>query len=179
MTEQSINPVPPKCVLSDKVQGIIDHWVKKYPKGKQRSAVVAALLAAQEEQGGWLSADIMDAVAAYLQLQPIQVYEVATFYDMIETRPNPPKHKLAVCTNLSCQLRDCDRIVAHLKKRLGIGLGERTQDGLVELKEVECLAACSQAPVAQLDNDLYLNNLTPDQIDTLLQSWGLELRDEH
>lgn len=178
MNNKSSEAQPKQALLSASVQAEIDHWIKKYPEGKQRSAVVAALLAAQKQHGGWVSADVMDAVAEYLDLPPIQVYEVATFYDMIETNPNPAKHKLALCTNLSCQLRDCSSIVEHLKKRLGIGLGETTADGLVSLKEVECLAACTQAPVCQVDNDLYVNDLTPEKIDQLLKGWGVEVQDE-
>lgn len=155
-------------VIAEKIAKKIDHWISKYPEGQQRSAVVEALLLVQEQNGGWLSEDALNAVASYLNLPPIQVYEVATFYDMYELQP-VGQHKIAVCTNLSCQLRGSEKIVAHLKKRLGVGLGETTKDGKFSLREVECMAACDGAPMCQVDDKQCYKHLTPESIDALLE----------
>ena len=133
--------------LSDHLREEIDRWVSKFPEGRQRSAVIGALQAAQHENQGYLSAEIMNAVADYLGLPAIQVYEVATFYSMFETEP-VGRHCVSVCTNISCMLRGSDEIVSHLEERLGIKLGESTEDGKFYLKkEEECLAACCGAPM--------------------------------
>jgi len=148
----------------------IDKWVAKYPEDQKQSAVMAALRIVQDQNGGWLNTQLMDAIAAYLQMQPIQVYEVATFYSMYELDP-VGRHKICICTNISCMLCGSDDVVAHFEKRLGIKLGETTADGKITLKEVECLGACVGAPMMQLGND-YHENLTPEIIDQLLA--GLE-----
>lgn len=157
-------------VISDDNKTKIDHWLTKYPPEQKRSAVVPALLYVQEQNEGWLSESAMDAVAEYLDLPPIMVYEVATFYDMFELKPIG-KHKISVCTNLSCMLRGSDEIVSCLKRRLGIGLGETTKDRRFTLREVECMAACGGAPMCQIDDRDYHENLTPEKmleiIDTL------------
>ena len=153
--------------LSDHVREEIDHWVAKFPEGKQRSAVIAALQAAQHEKEGYLTPQIMDAVAAYLELPPIQVYEVATFYSMFETKP-VGRHSISVCTNISCMLRGSDEIVAHIEGKLGIETGESTADGKFYLKrEEECLAACCGAPMMMIDHHYY-ENLTPERVDEVL-----------
>lgn len=153
--------------LSRHVRSEIDHWVAKFPAGRQRSAVIAALHAAQHENGGFLTAPLMDAVAKYLDLPPIQVYEVAAFYSMFETQP-VGRHNVAVCTNVSCMLRGADDIVEHLEKKLGIELGESTPDGRVYLKkEEECLAACCGAPMMQVDHEYY-ENLTIEKVDAIV-----------
>ncbi len=149
--------------LSDTVKQEIDRWVAKYPKGKQQSAVVAALFLAQEQNNNWLSEAAMNAVAAYLDLPPIVVFEAATFYDMFNVKPIG-KHKISLCTNVSCQLRGSDKLVACLKKRLGIGLNETTEDGLFSLREVECMAACASAPMCQINDKHYHENLTPEKL---------------
>src|SRR3989338_4649025 len=113
-------------VLSEESIQEIEQWLVKYPPEHRRSAVVAALMAAQQQNGGWLSTAAMRAVADYLKIPEIWVYEVVTFYDMFETKP-VGKHKIGICTNLSCQLRGCNSIVEHLEKRLGVKLGETTQ----------------------------------------------------
>ena len=123
----------------------IDHWLNKYPAEQQRSAVVAALLYVQEQNEGWLSTDAMDAVADYLTWRRLKCYEVATFYDMYDLNPRG-RHKIGICTNISCLLRGAEEIVEHAKKRLGIDFGESTADGKFALREVECLAACGGAP---------------------------------
>jgi len=144
----------------------IDVWVAKYPVGQAQSAVIPALHILQDANGGWLSKPLMDALAVYLDMPAISVYEVATFYSMYELEP-VGENKISVCTNISCQLCGSDEIVAHLKTRLGIGFGETTEDGKVTLKEVECLGACCGAPMLQLNRD-YHENLTAEKIDSLL-----------
>ena len=144
----------------------IDSWIAKYPSDQKQSAVMAALHLAQDENGGWLTTAIMDAIANYLEMSPIAVYEVATFYSMYELKP-VGKHKICICTNISCMLNGSDEIVAHLKKRLGVGLGETTQDGRFTLKEVECLGACVGAPMFQIGRQYY-ENLTAAKIDEIL-----------
>lgn len=157
--------------LSDHVRGEIDHWKTRFPEGRQRSAVLAALHAAQHENRGFLTQELMDGVAEYLDLPPIQVYEVATFYSMFQTRP-VGRNDVAICTNVSCMLRGADDIVAHVEKKLGIKLGESTQDGRIFLKEEEeCLAACCGAPMMMV-NHVYHENLTPELVDEILD--GLE-----
>ncbi len=156
-------------VLSSHVREEIDHWVKKFPEGRQRSAVIAALQAAQHENEGYLTPEIMDAIAAYLQLPPIQVYEVATFYSMFETKM-VGRHSISVCTNISCWLRGADDIVGHIESKLGIKVGESTPDGKFYLKrEEECLAACCGAPMMMVDHHYY-EDLTPAKVDEVLDS---------
>jgi len=152
-------------MLSARALEEIDREIAKYPEGQKRSAVMAALRIAQDEHG-WLSRDLMDYVADLLELRPIQVYEVATFYTMYDTKA-VGRHKICVCTNVSCMLRDCDSVVEHLRKRLGIGLNETTPDGRFTLKEVECLGACGGAPMMQIGRRYY-ENLTPERIDAIL-----------
>lgn len=153
-------------LLSEKVRREIDHWLKKFPSDQRQSAVIAALTAAQKDNNGYLTESIMDAVAAYLGMPKIAVYEVATFYTMFELKP-VGKHKLEVCTNISCMLCGSDQIVKHLKQRLGIGFGQTTDDGKFTLKEVECLGACGGAPMMMVGDD-YHENLTPEYLDKLL-----------
>ena len=153
--------------LSAHVREEIDRWVAKFPEGRQRSAVLAALHAAQHENHGFLTRPLMDAVAAYLSLPPIQVYEVASFYSMFETKPVGRRH-ISVCTNISCMLRGSDEIVAHIERRLGIKTGQSTPDGEFYLKrEEECLAACAGAPMMMIDHRYY-ENLTPEKVDAVL-----------
>lgn len=147
----------------------IDREIAKYPPEHKQSAVMAALHIAQDEHG-WLSVTLMDHIAEMLGMRPIQVYEVASFYTMYDLEP-VGRHKISVCTNISCLLRGSDDIVAHLKNRLGIGFNETTPDGRFTLKEVECLAACGGAPMFQIGKSYY-ENLTPDRIDEILA--GLE-----
>ncbi len=156
-------------LLSAHVREEIDHWVAKFPEGKQRSAVIAALHAVQHENQGYLTPELMDSVAAYLGLEPIQVYEIATFYSMFETRPCG-RHHVSVCTNISCMLRGADDLVAHVEGKLGIRTGESTPDGRIFLKrEEECLAACVGAPMMMVDH-VYYENLTPDRVDEILDA---------
>ena len=144
----------------------IDEWIAKYPPEQKQSAVMAALRIAQDENEGALSNEIMEAVAAYLDMPSIAVYEVATFYSMYELKP-VGKHKICVCTNISCMLNGSDQVVQHLQNKLGIGFGDITDDKQFSLKEVECLGACVNAPVAQIGRDYY-ENLTPEKLDEIL-----------
>lgn len=153
-------------LLSAESLAEIDVWVAKYPADQKQSACMAALRIAQEGNGGYLTESLMDAVADYLEMPRISVYEVATFYSMYELSP-VGKHKICICTNISCMLCGSDDVVAHFKKRLGIGLGETTKDGRITLKEVECLGACVGAPMLQIDKTYY-EKLTPETIDAIL-----------
>ena len=156
-----------KALLSKHVRDEIDRWVAKFPDGRQRSAVISALRAVQHENKGYLTPELMDAVAAYLDLPAIQVYEVATFYSMFETRP-VGRHSISVCSNISCMLCGSDEIVAHIERKLGIKTGDSTPDGKFYLKqEEECLAACVNAPMMMVDH-VYYENLTPATVDEIL-----------
>ena len=162
MSESKLN------LISQESRAEIDQWVAKYPADKKESAVMSALRIMQDANGGSLTTELMDAVAEYLDMEPISVYEVATFYSMYEMKP-VGKHKISVCTNISCMLCGSDEVVAHLKNRLGIGLGETSDDGKYSLKEVECLGACGGAPMFQIGR-VYYENLTTDKIDSILDS---------
>ncbi len=157
-------------IFSAEIREDIDRWIAKYPPEWKQSAVMAALRIIQDENGGWLTTALMDDVAEYLDMSPIHVYEVATFYSMYELKP-VGKHKICVCTNIACMINDSDAIVKHLKEKLGIGFGEVTEDGRFSLKEVECLGACGGAPMFQIGRKYY-ENLTPKVVDSILD--GLE-----
>ena len=153
--------------LSAHVREEIDRWAEKFPPDRKRSAVISALHAVQHENNGFLTTDLMDAVAAYLGLAPIHVYEVASFYSMFETKP-VGRHHVSVCTNISCMLRGSQEVVDHVEKKLGIKTGESTPDGRIYLKrEEECLAACTGAPMMMVDH-VFHENLTPESIDKIL-----------
>ena len=154
-------------MLSKESLDQVKREVAKYPPERKSSAVMAALRIAQEEHG-WLSVPLMDYIAELLGMRPIQVYEVATFYSMYDLKP-VGKHKISICTNISCMLCGSEAIVKHLEKRLGIKLGETTPDGKITLKEVECLAACCGAPMFQIGKNYY-ENLTPQKVDEILAS---------
>ena len=153
--------------LSQHVRDEIDRWVAKFPPDRKRSAVISALHAVQHENQGYLTPALMDAVAAYLALPNIQVYEIATFYSMFETKP-VGRHHVSVCTNISCMLRGSQEVVDHVERKLGITTGESTADGRIYLKrEEECLAACTGAPMMMVDH-MFHENLTPESIDRIL-----------
>jgi len=144
----------------------IEYWLTRYPKDQRQSALLGALRAVMHEDK-YLSRDKMDAVADYIGIPAIAVYEVASFYSMFELEP-VGQHTIAVCDNVSCLLRGADNIVSHVEKRLGIKRGESTSDGLFFFKmEEECLAACCNAPMMQLDH-VYHEDLTTQKVDTLL-----------
>ena len=156
-------------LLSEETRREIDHWVRRFPPGRQRSACIAALRAAQEQNRGYLTPDLMDAVAEHLQLPPIQVYEVASFYSMLETHACG-RHHVSICTNISCMLNGADELVAHAEGRLGIKLNESTPDGRIFLKrEEECLAACTGAPMMMVDH-VFHEHLTPERLDAILDA---------
>jgi len=155
-------------LLTDASKKDIDAWIAKYPKDRKQSAVMSALRIAQDQNNGFLNDDLIDAVAEYLEMESIAVYEVASFYSMYELKP-VGKHKICVCTNISCMLCGSDEIVDHLEKKLGITFGEITEDGKFSLKEVECLGACVNAPMMQI-GEHYHENLTPEKIDKILDS---------
>ena len=144
----------------------IDKWIAKYPQNQKQSAVMATLRILQDQNGGYLTNDLIEAAAEYLEMPTIAVYEVATFYSMYELKP-VGKHKICVCTNISCMLCGSDTIVGHLQKKLGIKLGETTADGRFTLKEVECLGACVNAPMLQIGHQYY-ENLTPEKLDQII-----------
>jgi len=141
--------------------------IARYPEGKQKSALIPLLHLAQEEFGGWLDVPVMDYVAGILNLQPIEVYEVATFYTMFNMKP-VGKYVLEVCQTGPCMLRGSDEIIEHIKNKLGIQAGETTPDGLFTLKPAECLGACGYAPMMQLGK-FYKENLTKEKVDALLE----------
>ena len=149
--------------LSDDVREKIEAEAKKYPS--RRAAVKSALRYAQQEHG-WVSEGVVNSVAALLALEPIQVYEVATFYDMFYTKP-VGRHKIRVCTNVSCMLRGSQDVLDRLKNKLGVDVGETTADGKVVLFEAECLGACGGAPML-ICNDRYVEDMTPEGVDQLL-----------
>jgi NADH-quinone oxidoreductase subunit E len=146
-----------------KVQEIIN----RYPAGKQKSAVIPLLHMAQEEFGGWLSSESMDYVASLLSIAPIEVYEVATFYSMYNLKP-VGKFLFEVCQTGPCMLRGSDDIIAYIKDKLEIGVGETTADGMFTLKTVECLGACGYAPMMQLGK-FYREHLTPEKVDQIIE----------
>jgi NADH-quinone oxidoreductase subunit E len=145
------------------VQSMID----RYPEGKQKSALIPLLHLAQDEFGGWLSPETMDYVASLLQIEPIEVYEVATFYSMYNLQP-VGKHVFEVCHTGPCMLRGSDHIIAYIKEKLGIGVGETTADGLFTLKTVECLGACGYAPMMQMGMH-YREHLTEEKVDAIIE----------
>jgi NADH-quinone oxidoreductase subunit E len=144
----------------------IDREVAKYPPGHQQSAVMAALAIAQDEHG-WLSTEVMDAVARHLAMAPVAVYEVASFYAMYDLAPKGA-FKITICTNLPCALQDAVKTAEYLKQKLGIGFGETTPDGLITLKEGECMGACGDAPVLLVNNKRMCSWMQPDKLDALI-----------
>lgn len=153
------------AALSKAALAEIDRECAKYPPDRRQSALMAALRIAQDEHG-WLSDALIEYVAGIIGVPPVRAFEVATFYSMYDLKP-VGKHKISVCTNISCMLRGCDEIVAHLEQKLGVKLGETTADGKFTLKEAECLAACAGAPMMQVDREYY-EDLTAEKIDGIL-----------
>jgi NADH-quinone oxidoreductase subunit E len=140
--------------------------IARYPEGKQKSALIPILHLAQEEFGGWLDVPVMDYVATILSIKPIEVYEVATFYTMFNMKP-VGKYVLEVCQTGPCMLSGSDKIISHIKNRLGIKEGETTEDGLFTLKPAECLGACGYAPMMQLGKH-FKEHLTTEKVDAIL-----------
>lgn len=154
-------------LLSDTARSQIDRWLEKFPSDKKRSAVLYALRVVQEENGGWLTNELMVAVADYLGIPHIAVFEVGTFYSMFDLHP-VGRNKIKVCTSISCMLRGSDKIISHLRDRLGVNLDETTPDGIFTLKATECLAACGNAPVIQINDREYYEDVTPEKIDLVI-----------
>jgi len=155
-------------LISDVSREEIDTWIAKYPEDQKQSAVMPALRIVQEANGGWLTTELMDAVAEYLHMPRIAVYEVASFYSMYEHKP-VGRHKICVCTNISCLLCGSGDVVKHLENKLGIKMGQTTADGKFTLKVVECLGACVGAPMFQIGKEYY-EHLTPEKIDSILDA---------
>jgi NADH-quinone oxidoreductase subunit E len=153
--------------FSEKKLAEVKEIMARYPTGKHKSALIPVLHLAQEEFGGWLSAETMDYVATLLDIQPIEVYEVATFYSMYNLKPIG-KYMFEVCQTGPCMLNGSDNIIDYIKEKLGIGVGETTTDGLFTLKTVECLGACGYAPMMQLGKT-YREHLTKDKVDMIIQ----------
>jgi NADH-quinone oxidoreductase subunit E len=146
----------------------IDHWIGKYPVDQKQSAVMSSLMVLQEEHG-YLTDEAMTALAHYLEMAPIAVFEVANFYTMYERAP-VGRHVISVCTNISCQLSGSEQIVKHLEKKLKIKAGETTSDKRFTLRCVECLGACVNAPMMQIDK-AYHEQLTPSVVDEVLEQY--------
>src|SRR5882762_1892289 len=145
----------------------VKELISRYPEGKQKSAILPVLHLAQDHFGGWLSTEVMDYVAQLLSILPVEVYEVATFYSMYNLKP-VGRYIFEVCQTGPCMIRGCDDIIDHIKKKLNIGVGETTADGLFTLKTVECLGACGYAPMMQLGKH-FREHLTKEKVDQIIE----------
>ena len=152
--------------FSDEKLKKVDEIIARYPEGKSKSAIIPILHLAQEEFGGWLSPETMDYVATILKIEPIEVYEVATFYSMYNLKP-VGRYMFEVCQTGPCMISGSDNIIDYIKKTLGINVGETTPDGLFTLKTVECLGACGYAPMMQLGKH-FREHLTPEKVDQII-----------
>ena len=152
--------------FSDEKIREVQQIIQRYPQGKQKSALIPVLHLAQEEFGGWLSSETMDYVASVLNLQPIEVYEVATFYSMYNLKP-VGRYLFEVCQTGPCMLNGSDNIIKYIFEKLGIKPGETTSDGMFTLKRVECLGACGYAPMMQLGKN-YREHLTKEKVDAII-----------
>lgn len=144
----------------------VQEIIARYPEGKQKSALIPILHLAQEENGGWLSVEAMDYVAGLLQLTPIEVYEVATFYSMYNLKP-VGRYLFEVCQTGPCMLNGSDGIISYIQEKLNIRIGETTPDGMFTLKVVECLGACGYAPMMQMGKH-YKEHLTKEKVDQII-----------
>ncbi len=159
------------AMLTEETRKTIDHWLAKFPEDKKRSALIQSLMAAQVQNGGWITAELTEAVAAHLDLPPVWAHEVVSFYSMFDDKP-VGRHKVNICTNISCWLRGAEDLVAHAEKKLGVVLGQTTQDQRISLiREEECLAGCCGAPMMVVDGH-YHENLDIEKLSTILD--GLE-----
>jgi NADH-quinone oxidoreductase subunit E len=154
--------------LSTDITRDIDKVIAKFPPEQRQSAVISALMIVQKRNNGYLTTDLMDLVADYLQMPKIAVYEVASFYTMFELKP-VGRHKICICTNISCMLRGSDDMVDYIRNKLNIDFNQTSADGKFTLRAVECLAACGGAPMMQVD-ETYHENLTPTKIDQILEA---------
>jgi NADH-quinone oxidoreductase subunit E len=153
-------------IFSEEKLNKVREIIARYPEGKQKSALLPILHIAQDENAGWLSVEAMDYVASLLQLKPIEVYEVATFYSMYNLKP-VGKYIFEVCQTGPCMLNGSDGIIDHIREKLNIGIGETTSDGMFTLKTVECLGACGYAPMMQLGK-FYKEHLTKEKVDQII-----------
>ena len=153
--------------FSDEKLKKVDEIIARYPEGKKKSALLPVLHLAQQEFDGWLDVPVMDYVASLLELEPIEVYEVATFYSMYNLKP-VGKFLFEVCQTGPCMIKGSDDIIEYIKQKLGIGVGETTSDGLFTLKTVECLGACGYAPMMQLGKT-YREFLTQEKVDAIVE----------
>ena len=169
MTTQIKTRLADKYQLSAHAREEIDELLGHFPAEQKKSALLGALTVVQHENNGFLTEEIMEAVADYLELARIEVYEVASFYSMYELKP-VARHNVAICTNICCMLMGSQTLVDHVEKKLGIRIGESTADGRIYLKkEEECLAACAGGPMMQV-NHVYYEKLTPEKVDEILDS---------
>ena len=159
------------AMLTEETLKTINHWLAKFPQDKKRSALIQSLMAAQVQNGGWITRELTEAVADYLDLPPVWAHEIISFYSMFDDQP-VGRHKVNICTNISCWLRGAEELLAHAEKKLGVTLGETTQDQRISLiREEECLAGCCGAPMMVVDGH-YHENLDIEKMDAILD--GLE-----
>jgi NADH-quinone oxidoreductase subunit E len=158
--------------FSAETLAVANNIIKRYPEGKHKSALIPLLHLAQSEFGGWLSSDVMDYIASILNIQPIEVYEVASFYSMFNLKPRG-KCLIEICRTSSCWLMGAEDVVNHIERKLGIKDGQTTSDGMFTLKTVECLGSCGTAPMMQVGKD-YHENLTFEKVDELLDKFRKE-----
>ena len=164
MSEQKTDK---NAMLTEETLKTIDHWVAKFPEDKKRSALIQALMAAQEQNGGWITRELTEEVAHYLDLPTVWAHEVVSFYSMFFDKPTG-RNKVHMCTNISCWLNGAEQLVEHTEKKLGVKLGGTTADGRITMvKEEECLAACCGAPMMVV-NGHYHENLDTDKLDAIL-----------
>ncbi len=166
---EAVKHVDPVLALSTDTRAQIDHWLTKFPADRKRSAVIQSLFAAQQQNGGYLTDELIAAVAKYLELPAVWAYEVATFYSMFELAP-VARNNVAICTNISCWLNGAEDLVKHCEKKYGVSLGESSKDGRIYLtREEECLAACCGAPMMVV-NGHYHENLDTAKLDAILDA---------
>ena len=163
-----------RLLLSSDAYRKIDREIAKFPPEQKRSAVIAALAVAQDELG-WVSQEVIEEVASYLNMPPIAVYEVATFYSMFNVKP-VGRYKITLCTNLPCALSGATRAAEHLKRRLGVDFNETTADGAFTLKEGECFGACGDAPVLLINNKRMESFMSNEKLDALLSELEMSRR---
>jgi NADH-quinone oxidoreductase subunit E len=158
-------------VLTEKTLETIEHWIAKFPQDRKRSALIQSLMAAQVQNGGWITSELTEAVAEHLDMPPVWAHEIVSFYSMFDDKP-VGRHKVNICTNISCWLRGAEDLLAHAEKKLGVTLGETTKDERISLiREEECLAGCCGAPMMVVDGH-YHENLDIEKMDAILD--GLE-----
>lgn len=155
-----------EIIFSEESLALVQRMIKRYPEGKQKSALIPILHIAQAEFDGWLSSEVMDYVASLLNIQSVEAYEVASFYSMFNLKP-VGKCVIEVCRTSSCWLLGAEDVIQHLEKKLNIKTGQTSSDGMFTLKSVECLGSCGTAPIMQVGADYY-ENLTLEKVDSLL-----------